>query len=157
MSPTRRRFLLAGTGAVTALAGCSTRSNAQQPLLVAVNNYTGSRHRGYVLVEQDGTEVVHQYAEVAAARPDTWETVETKVTLGERASDAPLDVTASFGDDLEATDRHTLDCSDESSGDAIYVQIEPENNGPNLRLNLLCYSEFPSSEAAQGGLGFNQS
>ena len=151
MSPTRRQFLLASTGGITALAGCSVLSDPQQSLLVAVNNYTESRHQGHVLIEMDGTELVHQYLEVSAAEPDGWVTVETKVELGRMPSDTPLDVTASFGDGLKATGQHTLDCSDQYTGDAIYVQIEDETP-VNVRLNLACYDEFPSSEAVQGGI-----
>ena len=55
MSPTRRQFLLAGTGGIAALAGCSAFSGPKQPLLVAVNNYTESSHQGHVLVERDET------------------------------------------------------------------------------------------------------
>lgn len=151
MPPTRRQFLLAGTGGITALAGCSALSDPQQALLVAVNNYTESRHQGQVLIEKDGTEVVHQYVEVSAAEPDAWATVETKIALGGMPSGAPLDVTASFGDGLKATGQHTLDCSDEYNGRAIFVQIEKEKP-VNVRLNLACYDEFPSNEAAQGGI-----
>ncbi|MFB6353836.1 MAG: hypothetical protein ABEJ92_07090, partial [Halobacteriales archaeon] len=59
-----------------------------------------------------------------------------------------------FGDGLQATGQHTLDCSDQHTGDAIYVQIEDEKP-VNVRLNLACYDRFPSTEAVQGGL--NQS
>jgi len=149
MSLTRRQFLLTGTGGITALAGCSTFSDSQNPLLVAVNNYSESRHRGSVLIERDGTELVHQYVEVAAAEQDAWATVETKIALGEMPSGAPLDVTAAFGDGLRATGQHTLDCSPEYNGRAVYVQIEDENP-VNVRLNLACYDEFPSDEALQG-------
>lgn len=151
MSPTRRQFLLAGVGGITALAGCSALTHPEQSLLIAVNNYTESQHQGHVLIETDGTEVVHQYLEVAAAEPDAWATVETKIVLGEMPSGTPLDVTASFGDGLKATGQHTLDCSDGSNGDAVYVQIEPEEP-VNVRLNLACYDEFPSNEALQGGI-----
>jgi hypothetical protein len=122
--------------------------------LVAVNNYTESRYEGTVLIESDGTEVVRQYLEIPAAERDGWATVETEITL--RSISPPLDVTASFSD-MKATDQHTLDCSNESDsdGDVIYIQIEPEGNGPNLRLNLACYDGFPSDEAVQGGV--NQS
>jgi hypothetical protein len=154
MSPNRRQFLLAGTGGITALAGCSTLSDPQQSLLVAVNNYTESRHQGHLLIKKDGTELVRQYLEIAAAEPDAWATVETKIALGEMPIGTPLDVTASFGDGLKATGQHTLDCSDEYNGDAIFVQIEKEKP-VNVRLNLACYDEFPSAEASQGGI--NQS
>lgn len=154
MSPTRRQFLLTGAGGLTALAGCSALSDPQESFLLAVNNYTASRHEGCVLIEADGTEVVHQYLEVAAAEPDGWATVETKVATDSIPSDTPLDVTASFGDDLNATGQHTLDCSTQYAGDAIHVQIE--NREPvNLRSVLARYDQFPSSEAVQGGL--NQS
>jgi len=151
MATTRRQFLLAATGGITAIAGCSAFSDPQQSLLVAVNNYSESRQQGHVLVEEDGTELAHQYVEVAAAGPDAWATVETKLELSGISSETPLDVTASFGDDLEATGQHTLGCSDDYSGRAIYVQIEKENP-VNVRLNLACYDEFPSSEAVQGGI-----
>jgi hypothetical protein len=121
---------------------------------VTVNNYTESRHEGYVLVEKDGTELVRQYLEVAAAEPDGWATVETKIALGKTPSDTALDVTASFGDGLRASGQHTLDCSNQYIGDAIYVQIEKEEP-VNVRLNLACYDQFPSNEAVQGGI--NQS
>lgn len=146
MVPTRRQFLLASTVGITALAGCSVFSDPQQSLVVKVRNYTDSRRQGYVLVEQDGRELIHQYLELDAAEPDAG--VETKVALGEMPSGTPLDVTASFGDGLEATGQHTLDCSDQYNGRAILVQIEAEGN---VRLNLNCYDEFPSEEASQGG------
>ncbi len=150
MSPTRRQFLLACTGGITALAGCSALSDPQQSILVAVNNYTESRHQGHVLIERDGTELVHQYLVVGAAEPDTGTSVETKIALGRMPSGTPLDVTASFGDGLKATDQLTLDCSNEYKGDAIFVNIEPE--GPvSVNLNLPCYSEFPYNEVFQGG------
>jgi len=154
MSTTRRQCLLAATGGLTAIAGCSAFSDPQQPLLVAVNNYSEARHQGRVLIEMDDREVVHQYVEVPAAEPGTWATVETKVELGQMPSGTPLDVTASFGDGLKATGQHTLDCSDEYSGRVVYVQIENEKP-VNVRLNLACYEAFPSDEAVQGGL--NQS
>lgn len=150
MVTTRRQFLLAATGGATAIAGCSAFSNPQQSLLVAVNNYTRSRRRGRVLVERDGTEVVHQYVEVGAAEPDAWATVETKIALGAMPAGTPLDVTASFGDGLNATGQHTLDCSDEYNGRAVFVHIE-EETPVDVRLNLACYDEFPSNEAVQGG------
>jgi hypothetical protein len=151
MPLTRRQFLLTGAGGgVTALSGCSALSDSQKPLLVAVNNYSESRHQGSVLIERDGTELVHQYVEVTAAEQDAWATVETKIELDGVPSSAPLDVTASFGDGLRATGQHTLDCSPEYNGRAIYVNIEKENP-VNVRLNLACYDEFPSDEALQGG------
>jgi hypothetical protein len=152
---TRRKTLhAAGVGLIGALAGCSALSGTEQTFLVAVNNYTESRYEGTVLIENNGTEVVRQYLEIPAAERDGWATVETEITLGSMSP--PLDVTASFGD-MKATGQHTLDCSNESesNGDVIYVQIEPEVDGPNLRLNLACYDEFPSDEAVQGGI--NQS
>lgn len=150
MSPTRRQLLLAGTGGIVALAGCSALSGPQPPLVVAVNNYTESRREGHVLVEADDTELVRQHLAVAAAEPDGSASVETKVALGKLPGDTPLDVTASFGDGLEATGQHTLDCTEQYVGRAIYVQIEKEKP-VNVRLNLACYDEFPSSEAVQGG------
>lgn len=155
MSPTRRQFLLTGTGGITALSGCSALSDPQQPLLLAVNNYTESRHQGHVLIEKDGAEVVHQYVEVGAAESDAWATIETKIALGEIQSGTPLDVTASFGDGLKASGQHTLDCSIEYNGRAIYVQIEKEKP-VNVRLNLACYDEFPSNEAIQGGINHSR-
>ncbi|MEF8850865.1 MAG: hypothetical protein V5A44_06075 [Haloarculaceae archaeon] len=152
---TRRKALhAAGVGLIGALAGCSALSDSEQTFLVAVNNYTESRYEGTVLIENDGKEVVRQYLEIPAAESDGWATVETEITLGSVSSSTPLDVTVSFGD-MKATGQHTLDCSNEYKGDVIYVQIEPEVDGPNLRLNLACYDEFPSSEAKQGGI--NQS
>jgi hypothetical protein len=152
---TRRKALhAAGVGLIGALAGCSALSDSEKTVLVAVNNYTESRYEGTVLIENDGTEVVHQYLEVPAAEPDGWATVETEITVGSMSEETPLDVKASFGD-MNATDQHTLDCSNEDKGGVIYVQIEPDVDGPNLRLNLACYDEFPSSEAEQGGV--NQS
>ena len=149
MSPTRRQFLLIGTSGIAAITGCSAISNSKQSLLIAVNNYTESRHQGHVLIEKDGTELVRQYVEVAAAEPDGWAGVETKI--GEMPRGTPLDVTASFGDGLEASGQHTLDCSDEHIGDAIFVNIEPE--GPvSVSLNLACYDEFPSNEEVKGGV-----
>lgn len=150
MPPTRRQFLLAGTGAITTLAGCSALSGPKQSLLVAVNNYTETRHRGDVLVATDGSELVHQYLEVPPAEPDGWATVETEIALGRMPRDTPLDVTASFGDGLEASGQHTLGCTDQYTGDAVYVQIENEDP-VNVRLNLACYDQFPSNEAIQGG------
>lgn len=149
MSPSRRQFLLASTGGLTAVAGCSTLSDPQQSLLLAVNNFTDSRRSGHVLLEHDGTELVRQYVEVAAAGPDTWGTVETRVALGETVDGTPLDVTASFGDGLSANGQITLNCSDDYTGDVVYVQIERELN---VRLNEACYDEFPSEEASQGGI-----
>jgi len=152
---TRRKALhAAGVSLIGALAGCSALSDSEKTFLVAVNNYTESRYEGTVLVENDGTEVVNQYLEIPAAEPDGWATVETEITVGAESAGTPLDVKASFGD-LKATGQHTLDCSIEYKGDVIYVQIEPEVDGPNLRLNLACYDKFPSSEAVQGGI--NQS
>ena len=52
MSSTRRELLL---------AGCSALPDPGPAPLVAVNNHTGSRHRGQVLVEPEGREVVNQY------------------------------------------------------------------------------------------------
>jgi hypothetical protein len=152
---TRREALhAAGVGLVGALAGCSALSDPQQSLLVAVNNYTESPHRGHVLIERDDMELVHQYLEVGAAVPDQGRTVETKIALDEMPSGTPLDVTASFGDGLEATGQHTLDCIDQYRGRAIFVNIEPE--GPvSVSLTLACYDEFPESEASQDGI--NQS
>lgn len=149
MSPSRRQFLLAGAGGLTALAGCSALSHPQQSLLVAVNNYTDSRHEGFVRIETDGTELVQQYLEVGAAEPDGGTTVETLFSLGEMSSDTPLDVTASFGEGLQATSQHTLECTGQYTGDAVYVHIENEKP-VNVRLNLACYDQFPSDEAVQG-------
>ncbi|MFB6361231.1 MAG: hypothetical protein ABEH59_07895 [Halobacteriales archaeon] len=149
---TRRKALhVASVGLIGALAGCSTLSDSGKTFLLAVNNYTESRYQGSVLIENDGTEVVHQYLEIPAAEPDGWATVETEITVGGMSNGSPLDVTASVGD-MKATGQHTLDCADEYNGDVIYVQIEPEVDGPNLRLTLACYDEFPSSEAVQGGI-----
>ena len=149
MSPTRRQFLLASTGGITLFSGCSALSDPRRSLLLAVNNYTPSRRDGRVLIEKGDTELVRQYVEVAAATPDTWGTVETEIALGEVSDGTRLDVTASFGDGLSATGSITVDCSDDSEGDAVYVQIERERN---VRLNELCYDEFPSAEAVEGGL-----
>lgn len=152
---TRRKALqAAGVGLIGGLAGCSALFGSEKTFLLAVNNYTDSRYEGTVRIENDGTEVVRQYLEIPPAEPDGWATVETEITVGGMADGAPLDVEASFGD-MEATGQHTLDCSEEYYGDVIYVQIEPEVDGANLRLNLACYDEFPSSEAQQGGI--NQS
>ena len=152
---TRRKTLHAtGVGLIGALAGCSALSDSTQTVLVSVNNYTESRYEGTVQIEKDGTEAVRQYVEIPAAEPDGWATVETAVTLSGSASGTPLDVTASFGD-MEATGQHTLDCATEYTGEVVYVQIEPEVDGQNLGLTLACYDDFPSSEAAQGGI--NQS
>ena len=149
---TRRRTLhAAGAGLVGALAGCSALSDPDQAVLVSVNNYTDSRYEGTVLIENDGTEAVRQYVEIPPAEPDGWATVETEVTLDGSASGTPLDVTASFGG-MEATGQHTLDCSKEYTGEVMYVQIEPDVDGPNLELTLACYDDFPSSEATQGGI-----
>lgn len=152
---TRRKALhVTGVGLIGALAGCSALSDSEKTFLLAVNNYTESRYEGTMLIENDNTEVVHQYLEIPAADPDGWSTVETEITVGAMSDGTPLDVEASFGD-MEATGQHTLNCSNEYNSDAIYVQIEPKVDGPNLRLNLACYDEFPSSEAVQGGI--NQS
>ena len=149
---TRRKALhAAGVGLVGALAGCSALSDPQQSLLVAVNNYTESPHQGHVLVEKDGTELLHQYLEVGAAGPDQGRTVETKIALDEMPGGTPLDVTASFGEGLEATGQHKLECIDRYRGRAIFINIEPE--GPvSVSLTLACYDEFPESEASQGGI-----
>ena len=148
MSPTRRQFLLASTGGITTIAGCSALSDSEQSLLISVHNYTESRHEGEVLIENDGTEVVRQYVEVAAAPPDEWTTVETEIVLGEMPTGTRLDVTASFGDGREPTESITLDCS-EYKGDAIYVQFEPDRP-TNPQLRNPCYDEFPSAEARGG-------
>lgn len=87
MSPTRRQFLLAGTGGITALAGCTTLIKPKQSLLVAINNYSESRHQGRVLIEKDGTELVQQFLEVPPAEPDGWASVETKIALGRMPGD----------------------------------------------------------------------
>lgn len=142
---TRREFLLVSSVAVS---GCSALSDPEQSLLIAVNNYTDSRHQGYVLVERDGTEVVRQYLEVGAAEPDEWTTMETRLPLGEVPGGTRLDVMASFGDGLETDGSITLDCYDQYEGDVVYVQIEADID---LRLNEACYDEFPSKEASQGG------
>jgi len=152
MGPWTRRKALhgAGVGLVGALAGCSALSDPQQSLVIAVNNYTESPHQGHVLIEKDGTELVHQYLEVGAAESDQGRTVETKVALGEMPSGTPLNVTASFADGLEATGQHTLECIDQYRGRAIFVNIEPE--GPvSVSLTLACYDEFPESEASLSG------
>lgn len=152
---TRRKALHgAGVGLIGALAGCSALSDSDQTLLVAVNNYTESRYEGTILIENEGTEVVRQYLEIPAAEQDGWATVETEITVSGISDGTSLDVKASFGD-MKATGQHTIDCSNQYNGDVIYVQIEPEVDGPNLRLNLACYDDFPSSEAVQGGI--NQS
>ena len=148
MSPTRRRLLLASTAGITGIAGCSALSDPKQSLLLAVNNYTDSARDGRVLIEHDGAEVVRQYVEVPVATRDAWGTVETEVALGRLPRDTRLDVTAAFGDGLNATGSVTLNCSADSEGDALYVQIEAERN---VRLNEPCYDEFPSEEATQGG------
>ena len=94
---------------------------------------------------------MHQYLDVGSAQPDQGTTVETKVALDEIPSGTPLDVTASFGEGLKATGQHTLDCSEEYTGRAVFVHIEPE--GPvSVSLNLACYDEFPSTEATQGDI-----
>lgn len=144
---TRRTALrAAGVGLVGALAGCSALSNPRQSLLVAVNNYTDAAHQGYVLVESDDTEVVNQYLDVGPAAQDQGRTVETKIELGRMPKGAPLDVKASFGEGLEATGQHTLECIDQYSGRAVIVNIEPE--GPvSVNLNLACYDGFPVSDA----------
>ena len=149
MSPSRRQFLLTSTGGITAVAGCLAFSDTNQSLLVAVNNYTKSRQSGQVLVEHNGRDLIRQYVEVAAAGPDTWGTVETRVALGSIADGTSLDTTASFGDGLTANGQITLNCSDEFTGTVLYIQIEAELN---VRLNEACYDEFPSEEASQGGI-----
>jgi hypothetical protein len=149
MSPTRRQFLLASTGGITAISGCSALSDLEQSLLISVHNYTESRHEGEVLIENDSTVVVRQYVEVAAAPPDEWTTVETEIALGEMPTGTRLVVTASFGDGREPTESITLDCHPEYKGDAIYVQFEPESP-TNPQLRNPCYDEFPSAEASRG-------
>jgi len=154
MSPTRRQVLLASTGGLAALAGCSAFSDPEQSLLISVHNYTEARHEGTLLIEHDGTVVAHQYVEVAAALPDEWTTVETELALGEMPTGTRLDVTASFGDGREPTESITLDCQPEYTGDSIYVQFEPDRP-TNPQVTNPCYDEFPSAEASQGGI--NQS
>jgi hypothetical protein len=149
MSPTRRQFLLASTGGLTACAGCSALSDPQQSLVIAVNNYSDVPRGGFVRIERDGTELVRQYVEVCAAEGDGWTTVETRVSLGELPNGTRLGVMASFGDGLEADGSITLDCTDRYAGDVIYVQLDAELD---LYLNEACYDEFPSSEAQQGGV-----
>jgi len=155
MSPTRRQFLLTSIGGITALAGCSVLSDPEQSLLISVHNYTESRQEGYLLIENDGTEEVRQYVEVAAAPPDEWTTVETEIALGEMPTGTRLNVTAAFGG-REPTESITLDCQPEYTGDAIYVQFEPDRPiNPHLRFP--CYDEFPSTEASKGGINQSQS
>jgi hypothetical protein len=124
----------------------------QQSLLLAVNNYTESNQDGHILIEKGDMALVRQYVEVPAATRDGWGTVETEIELGKISEDTHLGVTATFGNNLNATDSITLDCSDDFNGDAIYVQIEKERN---VRLIERCYDKFPSAEAVQGGV--NQS
>ena len=154
MSSTRRQFLLASIGGLTAIAGCSALSDPEQSLLISVHNYMQSRHEGALLIDNDGTRVVRQYLEIAAAPPDGWTTVETEVALGEMPTGTRLNVTASFGNENKPTESITLDCQPEYSGDAIYVQFEP-GRPTNPQLRNPCYDGFPSAEASQGGL--NQS
>jgi hypothetical protein len=152
MSPTRRQLLLAGIGGLTACAGCSALSNPRQSLLIAVNNYSDIPRQGFVSIERDGTELVTQYVEVGAAEEDGWRTVETQVDLGELPDGTRLDVTASFGDGLEADGSMTLNCASDGQhvGDVVYVQLDAARD---LYLNDACYDEFPSGEAQQGGVG----
>ena len=149
MTPTRRRFLGAATGGLAAFAGCPALSDPEQSLLVSVHNYTDARHQGHLLVENDGTVVVRQYLEVAPRPPDAWTTVETNVPLGEMPNGTTLDVTASFGDGMENSASITVGCQ-EYEGDAITVQFEPESV-MNPRLRTMCFEEFPSSQASDGG------
>lgn len=60
-----------------------------------------------------------------------------------------LDVTASFGDGMENSASITLGCQ-EYEGDPIPVQFEPESV-MNPRLRTMCFEEFPSSQASDGG------
>ena len=148
MTPTRRRFLGAATGGLAAFAGCPALSDPEQSLLISVHNYTDARHQGHLLVETDGTVVVHQYLEVPPEPADAWTSVETDVSLGEMPNGTTLDVTASFGTDMENSASITLGCQ-EYEGDAILVQFEPEAV-TNPRLRSMCFDEFPS-EASEGG------
>lgn len=129
----------------------SALSDPPSSLLDAVDADTESRHRGHVRIESDGTEIVDQYLDLAAADPDQWATVERKVGFGELPSSTPLDVTASFNDGLEATTQHTLDWSDEDNGAAVHAQLE-EVKPRIVRYYPTCDDEFPSDEASQGGL-----
>ncbi|WP_157744154.1 hypothetical protein [Halopenitus persicus] len=149
MSPTRRQFLLGSTGGITAIAGCAALSDPEQSLLISVHNYTDSRHEGALLIENGDTVVARQYMEVAGAPPDEWTTVETEIALGKMPTGTRLDVTASFGDGHEQTESITLDCHPEYTGDAIFVQFEPERP-TNPQLRNVCYDEFPSAETFQG-------
>ena len=148
MTPTRRRFLGVATGGLAAFAGCSALSDPEQSLLISVHNYTEARHQGHLVVENDGTDVVRQYLEVPPEPADAWTSVETNVPLGEMPNGTTLDATASFATDMENTASITLGCQ-ESEGDAIIVQFEPEAV-TNPRLRTMCFEEFPS-EASEGG------
>jgi hypothetical protein len=152
MPPTRRQFLLASAGGLTACTGCAALSDPQQSLVLAVNNYSDVPRRGFVSIERDGTELVHQYIEIGAAEAEGWTTVETRVDLGELPDGTRLEVTASFGDGLETDGSVTLDCASASqyAGDVVYVQLDAERD---LYLNEACYDEFPSGEAREGGVG----
>jgi hypothetical protein len=147
MSPTRRQILLASSSGFAAFAGCSASSDPQQSLLIAVNNYTESRHQIDVLIERDGTELVRQYLEVAAGEPNAWPTIETKVALGEMPEDTGLNVTVKMGDGSIAHTSVSLDCTHQYTGNAVYAEIEKPGT---LGVNELCYDEFPSSDGVGG-------
>ena len=111
LPPTRRLLLTSAAGGFTAFAGCSALSDPEQTLLSSVHNDTDSRHQGHLLVERDGTAVLRQFLEVAAAPPNAWTTVETVVPLGEMPNGTTRDVTASVGDGMENADSITLGVS----------------------------------------------
>ena len=143
MSSTRRQFLLASIGGLTACAGCSALSNPTQSLVIGVYNYQDVPRQGFVSIERDGRELVSQYVEVGAAEEDDWPTVETRVNLGKLPDGTLLDVTASFGDGLETAGSIELSCADSSRyvGDAVKVQLDAEGT---LYLTEMCYAEFPT-------------
>ena len=123
MSRSRREVLIAGTGGIAMLAGCSVLSDPQQLLRVTILNYTESPHQFHLLVEDGGTELVRQYLEVPAGNGGTPPAMETTVALGEMADGTRLNVAAWVVDGPREDAPLTLSCDDESTGDAVTARV----------------------------------
>lgn len=143
MSRSRREVLIAGTGGIAMLAGCSVLSDPQQSLRVTVLNYTETRQQFHLVVEDDGTELIRQYLEVAAGDGDTPPAMETTIALGEMANGTRLNVTAWVANGPKDDAPLTLSCDDESAGDAVTARIESTDSVilSGVGEGNSCYSE----------------